>query len=344
MYDLRHFIHTVETAVSAHNLGLPGAYSRWTRPGAHPTGMNPYGCADAANILYTTGRFPSDPQERQFWVGALQGLQNAESGLFEEPTHHPIHTTAHCIAALELFDARPHYPLKALHDLLRPHELSAFLDRLDWRGHPWIESHRGAGLYAALVLAGEVNMEWEERYFTWLWEESDPQTGLLAKGRIRPNPAGGGLFPYLAGTFHYLFNLEYARRPLRYPEQLVDTCLDLYRRGETVQVPLTAPERRGEYPLGKQLSFAEVDWVYSLNRAVRQCGRRFGEARQALEEFASEYIPFLLGIDPELDPDFDDLHLLFGGLCCLAELQQALPGLIKTQRPLRLVLDRRPFI
>jgi hypothetical protein len=28
----------------------------------------------------------------------------------------------------------------------------------------------------------------------------------------------------------------------------------------------------------------------------------------------------------------------------VAELQQALPGLIRTERPLRLVLDRRPFI
>ncbi len=331
MYDLRHFIHTVETSVNAHNLGLPGAYSRWTRPGDHPSGINPYGCADAANILYTTRRFPSDPQERQFWVGGLQGLQNAESGFFEELTHHPIHTTAHCIAALELFDARPRYPLTALHDLLKPHELSAFLDRLDWRGNPWSESHRGAGLYAALVLSGEVNLEWEERYFTWLWEESDPQTGLLAKGRIRPNPeAGRTLFPYLAGTFHYLFNLEYARRPPRYPEQLVDTCLEIYQRND--------------YPLGKRLSFAEIDWVYCLNRAVRHSGHRFGEARQALVDFAGQYIPFLLGIDPELDPDFDDLHLLFGALCCLAELQQARPGLIRTQRPLRLVLDRRPFI
>ena len=39
-----------------------------------------------------------------------------------------------------------------------------------------------------------------------------------------------------------------------------------------------------------------------------------------------------------------DLHLLFGMVCCLAELQQALPGTFRTQRPLRLVLDRRPFI
>lgn len=332
MYDLRHFIHTVETSVDAHNLGLPGAYRRWTRPGAREANMNPYGCADAANILYTTGRFPTGMEERQAWIGALQGLQDAESGMFNEPTHHPIHTTAHCIAALELFDARPFYPLNDLRKYHRPHELSAFLDTLNWRGNPWNESHRGAGLYVTLVLTGAVNLEWEERYFTWLWEESDPQTGLIGKGRIQPIMVGGkpSLFPHLAGTFHYLFNLQYARRPLRFPEKLIDTCLDLYASSN--------------YPLGSQISFAEIDWVYCLNRAVRQCGHRFGESRQALQEFASRYIPFLLDIDTEDDADFDDLHLLFGALCCLAELQQALPGLIYTQRPLRLVLDRRPFI
>jgi hypothetical protein len=332
MYDLRHFIHTVEATVDAHNLGLPGAYRRWTRSSARDMGINPYGCADAANILYTTGRFPGDVQERQAWIGTLQGLQNAESGMFTEPTHHPIHTTAHCIAALELFDARPRYPLNDLRNYLRTHELSAFLDTLDWRGNPWNESHRGAGLYAALVLTGSVNLEWEERYFTWLWEESDAQTGMIGKDRIHPISIAGKttLFPYLAGTFHYLFNLEYSHRPLRFPWKLVDTCLDLLYSGE--------------FPLGERISFAEIDWVYCLNRAVRQCGYRFSETRQALQQFAARYIPFLLDVDPDQDADFDDLHLLFGALCCLAELQQALPGQIRTQHPLRLVLDRRPFI
>jgi hypothetical protein len=50
------------------------------------------------------------------------------------------------------------------------------------------------------------------------------------------------------------------------------------------------------------------------------------------------------GIDYENDEEFNDLHMLFGAVCCLAELQMALPGKILTSKPLRLVLDRRPFI
>jgi hypothetical protein len=42
--------------------------------------------------------------------------------------------------------------------------------------------------------------------------------------------------------------------------------------------------------------------------------------------------------------EFDDLHTLHGTLAALAELQQALPGALLTDRPLRLTLDRRPFL
>ena len=40
----------------------------------------------------------------------------------------------------------------------------------------------------------------------------------------------------------------------------------------------------------------------------------------------------------------NDLHSVFGTVCCLAELQRALRGSIITEKPLKLVLDRRPFI
>jgi hypothetical protein len=52
----------------------------------------------------------------------------------------------------------------------------------------------------------------------------------------------------------------------------------------------------------------------------------------------------LLSLDPNTDDGLNDLHQLFGAVCAVAELQQALPGLLRTDRPLRLVLDRRPSI
>lgn len=333
MHDIGGFIATVREIVGGHELGRRGAYRRWAWQNPRKSrdlGLNPYGCADAANILYTIGGFPQDPRERRGWVSTLRSLQDPESGFFREATHHEIHTTAHCIAALELFDAPPAHPLKGLSRYRDAGAMESFLERLDWRRDPWRESHKGAGLFAAMVLAGEVSAEWQDRYFAWLWENADPVSGFLRKACISPVGDPPSRFPHLAGTFHYLFNQEYARRPLRYPQALVDTCLDLFRHGP--------------YPLADSVGFAEIDWVFCLTRSLRQCGHRHGECHAALAAFVRRYVPFLLGLDPGTHEGLNDLHLLFGTLCCLAELQAVLPGQIRTERPLKLVLDRRPFI
>jgi hypothetical protein len=328
-FDLRQFIAAVKGIVANHNLWKPGAYRRYQEGKDE---INPYGCADAANILYTIGEFPRNFQNRRLWIKTLQNLQYPETGLFEEATHHPIHTTAHCIAALELFDAQPVHTLSGLRKFFTSLELIPFLESLDWAGNPWNESHRGAGLFAAAVLAGEVSLEWQATYFEWLWDQADPQTGFWRKGHIGPVKAGDSfsIFPHLAGTFHYLFNHEYARKPLRYPEVMVDTCLEIFNQGS--------------FPLGNAVGFAEIDWVYCLTRSRRQCGHRLNESQAALGEFTRRYVPYLKSLDPLTDPGLNDLHTLFGALCCLAELQTALPGTLLTEKPLRLVLDRRPFI
>jgi len=339
MIDMRDFVEQVARAVRRHSLGLPGAYRRWTRQNAkgdHDLRLNPYGCADAANLLYTIGQFPQVMPERQGFIDVLCGLQDPASGLYFEPTHHEYHCTAHCIAALELFDQRPRHRLSALEPLLSREGLEAFLDGLDWRGSPWNMSHRGAGTYAALVLVGQVPLEWQDWYFDWLARQVDPVSGFWRKGCVpsaTDKPSGGAapIFHHLAGSFHYLFNHEYARRPLLYPERMIDTCL--------------AIRRQRLWPsLGNAIGFAEIDWVYCITRPLRQCGHRFRECRAALEEFARQFASYLLRLDVLQDPGCDDLHALFGTCCALAELQQALPGLIRTERPLKLVLDRRPFI
>jgi len=51
-----------------------------------------------------------------------------------------------------------------------------------------------------------------------------------------------------------------------------------------------------------------------------------------------------MSLDPDTDERMDDLHALFGAVCCVAELQRFLPGSVITEKPLKLVLDRRPFI
>jgi hypothetical protein len=77
---------------------------------------------------------------------------------------------------------------------------------------------------------------------------------------------------------------------------------------------------------------------------MRQSPYRFIEGKKALEDYAEKYINFLYSLNYKTSESFNDLHMLFGAVCCLCELQSALPGKIITSKPLKLVLDRRPFI
>lgn len=334
MWDLHSLLHRIRSIVDSHAVGPPGLYRRWRNDalaGASDLRPNPYGTADAANLLYSLGDWPRPAKERAGFVEALSRWQDPESGLFHEATHHSFHTTAHCIGALELFDARPRHRLAALTHLEGDAALETFLGELDWRDDPWLASHQGAGVFAARVTAGEASSDFQARYFAWLSRESDPDTGLWRRGCVEPPFAwGDNRFPHLAGTFHYLFNYEWARQPLPYAEALVDTCLSLL-------------ETR-EYPLGASLGFAEIDWVYCLGRALAKSHHRPGEAEAALRSFADEYRETLESMDWDTNDGANDLHNVFGAVCALAELQRLLPGELRSAVPLRLVLDRRPFI
>ena len=325
-------IGKISATIASHKLE-EGVYTRWlwqNETGTRRLGINEYGCADAANILYTIGEFPGESASREAWVRTLQSLQDPETGLFVEETHHFIHTTAHCTAALELFDAKPKYPMTALAEYATPEGVVGLLESLDWLSEPWDMSHRGAGIYAALKLSDSVDDAWCDVYFDWLWENADPETGFWRKGAVTAGVKPKG--HHLAGTFHYLFNHEYARRPLRYPERVIDTCVQMFDDKNVLET------------FARNVGFMEVDWVYTLSRACRQSGYRHEDYVRVLSAFAEDYIGFLESLDEKTHDGLNDLHALFGAGCCLAELQQALPGMIRSSKPLKLVLDRRPFI
>ena len=147
----------IKENVESHKLG-PGKYARWiwqSQENDRNLSVNAYGCADAANILYTLNRFPMDENERKACIKALQSLQDKKSGLFKEGSHHIIHTTAHCIAALELFDARPIYPLYDMEKYKDITFLKAMLEEIDWL-HRGKGAHAGAGIYASFVITDNV--------------------------------------------------------------------------------------------------------------------------------------------------------------------------------------------
>ena len=343
-YDLKKIVRAAIETVKTHELSTPGAYCRWiwqNKSGSRKLGINEYGCADAANILYTVGEFATDDSTRSARIDALRSMQDPESGMFTEATHHTIHTTAHCTAALELFDAKPLYPLKGLHRYFDKSELYSLLDGLDWACNPWPESHKGAGVYAALVCADEITPEFSENYFAWFKENADPVSGFWKKGyadKALKNPKSAGtkepacLYEVMAGGFHYLFNHEHAHMPLEYPERVIDSCLDMFRDYGVCSI------------MNNSVGFIQIDWIFCLTRASRQTSYKWDQVREALLDFADIYVDYLNSLDYEKDEGFNDLHMLFGTMCALAELQSAFPGRFLTDKPLKLVLDRRPFI
>jgi hypothetical protein len=145
--DIQPIVTAALAAVTAAQLG-PGRYARFLgeqskqRPGG--ADLNPYGCAAAACIQYTTGHFPRDPAERAAAVAALQSNQSPETGMFSEPSHNAYHSTAYVPAALELFDAAPLYPLRGLHPLLETGGIEKLLNGLAWVKSPWGAAHRAS--------------------------------------------------------------------------------------------------------------------------------------------------------------------------------------------------------
>lgn len=330
MYDLRLFIDETEKIVARHNLGETGKYARWItqdETGSRNLKESPYGCANAANILYTINRFPTDPADRAAFVKVLQGFQNKETGIFEDADNYPTHSTAFISGALALFDVQPLFRVSAFSEYVSREGLFRFLDRIDWAKQPWLGAHLGSGIYASMILTGTASDQWEDNYFEWMDSNADPVTGLWKKDALE----GADPFAYLAGTFHYVFNYEYAKRALPYPKELLETCIQAYRSG-------LCPD------FTASVGWFDIDYTYMLSAAQRRAGGRYEETKKILKEIADGMIPQLLAMDPETSETLNDLHTLFALLCALAVLQDELPGYIRTSKPLNLVLDKRPFL
>ena len=84
----------IKKCVSRHELPQKGAYGRWLWEGGvwgdggapRALGKNPYGCADAANILYTVNDFDCDEETCRTRIRELQVMQDPETGMFTAGT------------------------------------------------------------------------------------------------------------------------------------------------------------------------------------------------------------------------------------------------------------------
>lgn len=330
MYDLTDFIKSIYEIVETHRVDDSGLYSEkiCQNEEDRTLGMIMYGSAEAVNILYAINRLPESENTRNKYIKTLQQFQNEDSGIFEKPGNYTTHTTAFMSGALNLMDARPMYRAFEFDKYKEEGKLRHLMNSIDWAGNPWLGAHIGAGIYSSMLLTGNYNSEWEDIYFKWLDENQDEKTGLWKKGSINSDTP---LFHYIAAAFHYVFIYEYTRRKIPYQEKLLDTCIRAYYDGKCPDFSAT-------------IGWHDIDYTYILYRLARRTGSRTDEATAILKNIARDFIGLILKEDPNQSEELNNLNKLLAVVSALAILQEALPGEIKTESPLRLVLDKTPFI
>lgn len=326
-YDLREFVKWILEEFEP-SVKLPGPAGNYVRqPGQ--TSIELYGISDIACILYTLGLLRPTAKERAEWAAGFQTFQVEGTGMLVEkanPTHTPLHNTAFALAAMELLDLRPQNPVTMGPEYKDPR---AFLMTLDWKKAVYTESHKGAGIGAIYTLVPELGTpEWFKAYFATCDSLFDAKNGMMGLEK----PAGGD-FDQIGGTFHYSFLYAYFNKRMPYPEQRIDAVLGLQR-----------PD--GHWDTSNK-TWLTLDGLYLMTRAVRVAHHRVGDVVAAVRRTMDTLMEQMYSPAARKTAYTGRLavHSVTCAISIAAELQQFLGAdEVVTERPLHLVLDRRPFI
>jgi hypothetical protein len=262
-------------------------------------------------------------------IGAFQSPTTGHFVERGQPSHVELHVSAYAIAALELLGHLPAHALRFAEPLRSPAAITAFLGTLDWADWVYLESHAGAGIgsiFANVPWLGSP--PWFDAYFGALDAHLDPANGMHGDGK----PAGGDI-DQIGGTFHYAFLHETFHRRLAHAEARIDSVLGLQRPDG-----LWDPDN----PL-----WLTLDGVYLLSRGVRHTGHRRVDVETAIGRALDDVADRCLSADGRRR-SFCGLmgtHSLTAAVSLLAEAQAFL-GIeaVRSDVPIRLVLDRRPFV
>lgn len=306
-------------------LANPGVYAR--TPGGDE---DPQAEASAVNLLYILGTFPGISGERDRWISEIRKHQNKSTGLVAEKGHPDPLVTASCSAALECFDMRLSHTPHSIMPYADPVELPLLLDKLPWDSEPSAAGNFSAAVFTLLTLQDETSQHWEDSWFHWTTRAFDEHTGLIRKDTITPKVIleQHTLFPYLEGLFPILSVYNFTRMPHPYPWRLIDTILEMLETNWSL--------------FSRDLHARELPLIFTLSRSMRLSPHRHEECLQTLRRFSHRWLRFLK--EQAQAGHFSDIVLTTRCLCALAELQQILPGHVRTRRPLRQVLNRRPFL
>jgi hypothetical protein len=325
--DLRDFVRWIVDDFEP-SIRLPGGAGRYPRqPGQNSPAL--YGVADMACVLYTIGALDPSTAERAQWADAFELFQNPQTGWFREKdpvTLSPQHNTAFALAAMQLLDLKPQYPVKMDAEYARPR---AYLDSLDWRNGVYRDSHKGAGVGSIYALVPALRSPgWFSEYFSACDDLFQANNGLMGQRK----PAGGDV-DQVGGTFHYSFLYRYFNRSMPYPEHRIDSILGLQQ-----------PD--GYWTAGNHL-WMTLDAIYLMTRTLRYNPHRMDDVRSSVRRAiaALERDVFSPEGRKKTVSENAGVHSLTAAINIAAEAQQFFGAQeVITDWPLKLVLDRRPFI
>ncbi len=325
--DLREFVRWIKEDFEP-SIRLPDGAGHYPRQTGQTTPAL-YGVADMACVLYTIGALHPSEKEREEWANAFELFQNPQTGWFREKdpvTLSPEHNTAFALGAMALLDIPPRYVVRTEARYENPR---AFLQTLDWRKGVYTNSHKGAGVGSIYALVPALNSaQWFAQYFGACDDLFDPSNGLMGQGK----PASGDI-DQVGGTFHYSFIYQYFNRRMPYPEKRIDSVLGLQQQD-------------GYWDKNNQL-WMTLDAIYLMTRTLRYCAHRVDDVRASVRKAMGAlskdvYSP---AARAKIFPASGGVHSLTAAISVAAEAQQFLGAQeIVTDWPLRLILDRRPFI
>ena len=325
--DLRGFVGWIKEEFEP-SIRLAGGAGRYPRAvGKKTPGL--YGVADMACSLYTISALHPSEDDRAQWANSFELFQNPVTGWFQEEapaTLSPQHNTAFALAAMQLLDLKPKYPVKMDAEYIN---IATYLNALDWRTGVYSGSHKGAGVGSIFVLVPALHStSWFAEYFTTCDGLFDPNNGMM--GRVKP---AAGDIDQIGGTFHYSFLYQFFNREMPFPEKRIDSILGLQR-----------PD--GYWAPGNHL-WMTLDAIYLMTRTSRYCQHRLEDVQSSVRKIVKVLQQDVFSPEGRKATfsKSEGVHSLTAAISIAAEAQQFLgSGEIITDWPLKLVLDRRPFI
>ncbi|MFX1449424.1 MAG: hypothetical protein ACFFCM_01195 [Promethearchaeota archaeon] len=301
-----------------------------------------YGTTDMVFTLYITNELDNfyngfSDEKRDSWIKIIQSFQNSKTGWFKQGLwnyysfHFKEHSTAYAASALKLLRGKPKYSLKLLKKLNTKKRVEKWLKKMQWGLLFWPGSHRGGGVPAYISITEEIpHKNFFDWYFDWLDKEADPEVGFWRRGLIHKIKKNRLTKHELGGSIHFHWIYEFMKRPIPYPEKVIDSVLKL----------------QNDWGLwDKKLGYCiDLDAIFCLTRCCQQTdGYRKEDIYKAIVKFLDYTIPKLNDRN-FLFNNYQNTHRITGYLETIAEIQKFYPNLIKTPKPWCESLDIAPWI